>query len=624
MSDELLPYYNEELAYFRQMGAEFARAYPKIAGRLRLGPHSTEDPHVSRLIEAFAYLNARLRFKLDDDFPEITDAMLGVLYPQYLAPIPSMTVVQFVLDASQGEAVAGYQIPTGSTVETEQIEGDPCRFRTAYPVKLWPIEIVSATLRGQPYGGPLVPSAQQAGAVLHLHLRPSIKETNFAELVAGGLSNLRFFIKAEPQHAFALHERLLNEAVAVAFASSEDDRQPIVHSPDCLHPVGFEPDEAILPRTARQFRGYPLLIEYFAFPEKFLFVDLKGIDRALTGRGAGKFERDLHVYIYVKRSSLPLQQSVTTDTIRLGCTPIVNLFKQRAEPIQLTHTQTQYHLIPDARRPLATEIYSIDGVTAVSPDGEEVEYKPFYSFKHSSQRDENRTFWYAVRRQGGLRDGKLDMGTEMYLSLVDLDFSPSISPDWTVDVQTTCLSRDLPHHLPFGGDQPHLHLVRGGSVSTVRCLTPPTKTLRPGQKHRALWRLISHLSLNHLSIVEGENPQDGAEALREILLLYNFEDKADFQEIIAGLLEVSSQRVVAPCRSGDPKGRASICRGIEVSVKFDEDRFTGSGLFILANVLERFFALYCNVNSFTKMVLTTKQRGEIRRWAPRAGDRKLL
>jgi type VI secretion system protein ImpG len=379
--------------------------------------------------------------------------------------------------------------------------------------------------------------------------------------------------------------------------------------------VGFARDEGMLPYSARSFLGYRLLTEYFAFPEKYLFFELSGLSaQALAGAG-----RRLEVYFFLDRSIRDLEQNVTRDMFQLGCAPIVNLYRQQAEPIAIAHTDTSYRVVPDIRRPLAGEVYSIDRVMAVSADNERVEYRPFYSFKHAADRQEQRRFWHAVRRPAEQAAGQIDQGTEIDISLVDLDFTPSAPADTTLEVQTTCLNRDLPNRLPFGGGQPKLLLTTGAPVSRIECLTRPTPTLRPPLKRGALWRLISHLSLNHLSLADYE---EGADALREILKLYDIADSSQTRSMIDGILSVRTRRVVGR----DPRDpRAGFCRGLEVTVHFDEDRFVGSGLYLFACVIERFLGLYCTINSFSKLIATTNKReGELRRWAPRAGETVLL
>jgi type VI secretion system protein ImpG len=611
MSDELLPYYNRELRFLREMGARFAEAHPKIAGRLRLTADAAEDPHVARMIEAFAYLNARTRFKLEDDFPEISEALLNVLYPHYLAPVPSAAIAEFALDRAQAELTSGYTIPQGEMVETEPIDGEPCRFRTCYPVTLWPVEVANVSLKGQPFTAPLTRLSADAVAVLRVVMDCYSTEASFAQLE---LDHLRWYLHGSPPLNFELYEVLLNNTTGVAVCSSSSDQEAVILGPECLQLVGFGRDEGLVDYPARSFMGYRLLSEYFAFSEKFLFFDLQLPRRALADAG-----HRLELYFYLNRHTEDLERFVDAGVLRLGCCPIVNLFRQQAEPIRLTHHEYDHRVVPDARRPLAFEVYSIDRVVATSPDNEQSEYQPFYCFKHGRDARRQRTFWHASRRPAAEKPDVLDTGTEVFLSLVDLDFSPAMQPDWTVTVQTTCLNRDLPRQLPFGGGQPKLHLPGGAPVSHIACLTRPKPTRRPALRHGTRWRLISHLTLNHLSLMDYE---EGADALREILALYDFADTAETRSMIEGLVNVHSRRVVGRV-GGDVS--AGLTRGVEVTLRFDEDKFSGGGVYLFATVLERFLGLYSSVNSFTRTIATTNQReGELCRWPPRAGETVLL
>ena len=604
MSDELLPYYNRELAFMRRLGAEFAEAHPKIAGRLSLGPDAAQDPHVERLIEAFALLNARTRLKLEDDFPEITDALLDVLYPHYLRPVPAMAVVQFHADRTQAELAAGYTIARESPLETETIAGEPCRFRTCYPVKLWPLEVSSAKLTSRPFTAPAGAVSSQAAAVLRLELTSTSKEFS---LKTANVDSLRFFLHGQGQHVFPLYELLMNNVLGIALAASPTDREPVWLDRKCLQPVGFERDEGMFPYAARSFIGYRLLTEFFTFPQKFLFVDLTGLDR----QALGKLDSRCEVYIYLGKTAQDLEQNVDKETFRLGCAPIVNLYRQRAEPIALSHHISEYRVVPDARRPLAHEVYSVDRVAATSPDNETIEFGPFYSLKHNGDRNVEKRFWQA-RRERATADG----GSEVYVSLVDLGFNPDAPGQWTLEVETTCINRDLPYRLNLSEGASAFRLTQGGPIATISCLTGrATPTLRVPQKRGALWRIVSHLSLNHWSLTDSEN---GADGLREILALYDFADSADTRSMIEGVSSIAARRV--PGRSG-----GGICRGLEVTVHLDEDRFAGHGIYLFAAVLERFLGLYCSLNSFSKLIVTTNRReGELRRWQPRAGETVLL
>jgi type VI secretion system protein ImpG len=624
MRDELLGYYERELAFLRQMGAEFAQKYPKIAGRLLLEPDKCEDPHVERLIEAFAFLASRVHLKIDDEFPEITESLINVLYPHYLAPIPSMSIVQFALDPEQGKLTSGYAIDRSTVLYSQPIQGTPCRFRTCYPVTLWPIEVRSASLLSL---DPVDTRGKWTEAVIKISLR-CINNTELAQLHLGEdktqlIDSLRFFINGEPQLVYPLYEMIFNNATRVELRSTAKKkgtrllvRQPpaVTLPPASLKAVGFDAGEGMLPYTARSFTGYRLLTEYFAFAEKFLFFDVTGIRHAARAGFLDEF--DLMIYL---ANVEPPRSVVDATTFQLNCAPIVNLFNKTAEPVQLTQQQNEYRVVADVHRQMATEVYSVERVTATDPYLEESrEFEPFYSYRHSYGREAERAFWHATRRPSPRKD---DPGTEVYLSLVDLDFNPRVPACETLTLETVCTNRDLPAKLPFGAREGDFEVEGSAPLASVRCLKKPTDTLRPPLSRGAQWRLISHLSLNHLSIVEAT--RDGeADALREILSLYDFRDSPATRKQIAGINRIASRRAVRQIGS---RAGAGFVRGIETTIEFDEDRYVGSGLFLFTAVLDRFLGLYATVNSFSQLAATIKQReGVFKRWPPRTGEEILL
>jgi type VI secretion system protein ImpG len=618
MRDDLLGYYERELGFLRQMGAEFAQKYPKVAGRLLLEPDKCEDPHVERLIEAFAFLAGRIHLKIDDEFPEITESLLNVLYPHYLAPIPSMSIGQFSLDGQQGKLTTGYSIDRGTVLYSRPIQGTPCRFRTCYPVTVWPIEITQASLESS---DPVDSKGKWTRAVLKIGLR-CLNNTQLSELTPGEdqsrlIDKLRFYINGEPQLVYPLYEMIFNNVTGVELVSRSAKKKthrapsPIRLSPTALKPVGFESDEGMLPYSARSFTGYRLLTEYFAFPEKFHFFDVTGLDHAAREGFGEEFDILIHL-----RDVVPPRSALDRSAFQLGCAPIVNLFQKIAEPVHLTHFQNEYRVIPDIHRQAATEVYSIDSVTTTDPYLQQSrQFQPFYSLRHTHDRENDRTFWYATRRPSQRSD---DTGTEVYLSLVDIGFNPNVPGIETITVHATCTNRDLPGRLPFGDRDGDFEVEAVAPLARVRALKKPTAALRPPLRHAAHWRLISHLSLNHLSIVGGDSP----EALREILSLYNFMDSAATRKQIAGVVNVASRRVVR--QTGSRIG-AGFVRGVETTIEFDEEQYVGSGLFLFAAVLERFLGLYSSVNSFNQLVARVKQReGYLKRWSPRAGEQVIL
>ena len=618
MRDELLGYYERELIFLRQMGAEFAEKYPKVAGRLLLETDKCEDPHVERMIEAFAFLTSRVHLKIDDEFPEVTESLLNVLYPHYLAPTPSMSIAQFALDPQQGKLTTGYAIDRETTLYSRPVQGTPCRFRTCYPVTLWPIEVASATLESL---DPVGARGKWSDAVLRISLK-CLHNTKLSDLKVGTgeserwIESLRFYLNGEAQLIYPLYELLFNEQLHLKGIELQDKktRRSIKLPSDALRPVGFAADEGMLGYTPRSFLGYRLLTEYFAFPDKFLFFDVARLDEAAR---AG-FGEQVDILIYLKDVTPP-RAKVDAGTFQLGCTPIINLFKKVAEPIQLTQQQNEYHVIPDIHRQTATEIYSIDSVTTVDPYLQQSrEFHPFYSYRHAYERDQQGAFWYATRRPSQRME---DEGTEVFMSLVDLNFSPNVPPVETITCHVTCTNRDLPARLPFGGREGDFEVENAGPLSRVKCLRKPTETLRPPMRRGAHWRLISHLSLNHLSLVEGQRNGD-PEALREILMLYDFMDSAATRKQVLGLNKITSRRVVR--QTGTRIGTGFV-RGIETTITFDETQYVGSGVFLFASVLERFLGLYASLNSFNQLIAKTEQReGELKRWKPRVGEQILL
>lgn len=602
MAEDLLAHYQRELTYIRRLAGEFADAHPTIAGRLRLSGEATDDPFVARLIEAFAYLNARVRTKLDDDFPELTDALIGVLYPHYLSPIPSMSIVRF--DCAP-DLTAAYQLPAGFEVNTETVAGDTCLFRTAYPVTLWPIAIDTVAFGARPMAAP--PNARAAGttAILRIGLKCLGDAVTFSSL---GLDRLRFYLSGPAQQALPLYELIHNNCVSVALAEGPTDPNPVILPARAIKPVGFGADEGLLPYPARSHQGYRLISEYFAFPEKFLFFDLEGIE-AKTLMQSGK---RLEIFLYLNRTSADLERSVGVESLAIGCSPIVNLFTLRAEPIAVNQATADYRVVPDSRRPMATEVYSIVEVEGSDAQGQSTRYEPFYAMRGGGRR----AYWHADRRPG--RPG--DPGTEVFLSLVDEAFDPAATTGTTLSTEILCLNRDLPSRLPFGGGHPRLTPAEApAAVRRVQCLTPPTPTLRPSLGKHGRWRLISHLALNHLSLTDDAG---GLDALRQILKLYDFRDAPETQAIIDSLLKVSSRRGSARI-PGDALG--GFARGVDVTIEFDGERFTATGLYLFASVLERFLALYCSVNSFSRLTARVRGRPQpLKRWPARAGETVLL
>jgi type VI secretion system protein ImpG len=613
--DDLLTYYERELTYLRQMGGEFAEKYPKVASRLLLEPNRCEDPHVERMIEAAAFLAARVHLKIDDEFPEITEALLTVLYPHYIRPVPSMTVVQFHLDPEQGKLSGGLTIPRGSMLYSRAVEGHPCKFRTCYDTTLWPLSISDGQWLTPDR---LKPAIKAADAVAALRLEVTcLPDAKFAEM---HLRSLRFCLNGESNLVHTLYELLCNNCAQILIRdlTPNSRKPPIALNSTSLKPIGFDDDEALLPYPRHSFAGYRLLQEYFTFPEKFFFLDLASLE-ALEKSGFGPQIEIIFLISDFERAerSQMLELNVSQKTLSLACSPIINLFPLTAEPILLDQTDFEYPIVPDVRRRHALEIFSVDEVISANRESHEViPFEPFYRFRHATSRLQKaqHAFWYASRRPSQRRN---DEGTEVYLSLMDLTGRPMRPDVDTVTVHCTCSNRDLPYRLPLGNEAGDFELEGIGAVKRIVALRKPTATVRPPTGKGVLWRLISHLSLNYLSLVD-----EGKDAFTELLRLYNFSDSAFHEKQIAGILTLKSQRHFARVISENGIG---FVRGRQVEIEFDEEQYVGGGVYLFASVIEHFLGLYASINSFSQLTAKTSQRKELlRQWPPRAGQAILL
>ncbi len=608
MSESLLPYYNRELRAIRKLAGEFADAYPKVAARLRVTPEAVDDPYVERLLEGVAFIAARVQQRLDDELPEFSETLLEMLSPHLLAPVPSMTTLKL---SPPPEAQGPTQVPRGLTVETEPVRGEPVRFSTCHDVTVWPVTVESFRLSGLPITAPANNRVQGAMAVLRITLRTANPELTFAKL---GLDRLRLHLRGIGAQAALLHELLCTSTLGLALADSPVDPRPTLLEPGALQPAGFAAEEAALPWPNRSFAGYRMLTEWFAFPEKFLYLDINGLDARTLLQESDK----LDIFVYLSRAMPELERTLGPENVALGCTPAINLFPQRCEPISLDGTQSEWMVVPDARRPGAIEIYSVEGVRESRSDGRRRTVLPFYRLGRS-ETDEallSEVNYVTFRRGATLPV----TGTQTWIELRDAAFDPSQPAEGVLTVEALCCNRDLPALLPFGAGQPRLRVAQGGApVSMVDCISPPTPTLRPRLNDRGAWRLISHLALNHLSVTGGEG---GAQALREILRLHDLRDTAETRAALAAIVSVDTKPGIARL----PGGRAgAFARGLDVTLTFDPAAWQAAGLYPLAQVLERFLALQVSVNAFSRTLIALRGRpGVVARFAPRSGTRTLL
>ena len=598
-TETLLEFYQRELTYLRREGLGFARTYPKVAGRLELGMEQCPDPHIERLIESFAFLTARLQYDLDSEFPQLAGALLGTVYPHFATPIPSMTVAGFEVDHTQGKLTSGHLIPKNTPLFAQTETGQHCRFKTCYPVTLWPVELAYAGFEST-HQYDFLDRIPQTALVLRLRI-----QSPKGVLAKLALSRLRFFINADRMLANSLYELIFDQVYGVALLP-ENGQTPRFLPPDAILPVGFEADEDVLPYPPNASHAYRLLQEYFTFPEKYLFFDIDQLDTS----GSAHFFDILILLDRIPDRRLTIQK----ETFRLGCTPIINLFHKTTDPIRLDQKRPEYLLVPDQRRLDTTEIHSILSVSGIADESNQpYAIEPYYSYNHNLAQQDQKAFWHARR----IDTGRADLpGTQIMLSLVDFDFNPRQPANTIVYAHTLCTNRRLAEELPAGAI---LQIESAAPTARITALSKPTLQITPPLGGPALWRLISHLSLNHLSL---SNDTTSLEALREILRLYSFTEPQATHQQVNGIRAMECRHVMR--RMGLDAWRGFV-RGIEVTLTFDERMYVGSGAFMLAGVINRFLPLYVSINSFTQLKIKSVQREGIwKEWQPMAGEQSLL
>jgi type VI secretion system protein ImpG len=604
MSDELLQYYNRELAYLRRQGAEFAQAYPKVAGRLRISEESVEDPHVSRLLEGVAFLTAQIRQRLDSNFRELTDILMGTLYPDYQAPIPSMTILQLEHSPSQTHTA---RLTDKQGFETVVEQMPTCQFRATGEHYLAPITVVDAKFENSPFDAPRPAGAEDAHSVIRIRLRGpvSLKETD--------APNLRFYFHGQSNQSHELYDLIHRNALGFALVPTGDSRQLQFFPADQICPVGFSPDEALVPYGKRSFDGFRLLVEHFLFPEKFLFADFAG----LAGQWPDSTEVDL--YIYLAADSAEQEKSFVADHMRLWCVPVINLFEETLEPVRLENTEHEYRLVSRYQSADAFEVVGVAAVNLVNNDKVR-EMAPFYGLGHPRWQNEVDVYWHMQRRSADWAGGQYEPGTETYLKLVDKRFAEQDADarfsDETLMVRAQSCNRNIPSHLPFGGGAPRFRAVKEPLVQDATALMAPTATVRPELAEASRWQFVQQLNLDHFG------GDDACARLKAVLQLHDFRKTPESQALIEGIDEVRTRRSVARVGTGVRRG---VCQGSEILISFSKPRYAGTSIYLFSAVLDHFFAQFAQINSFTRVrIRLTGQSRDYHVWPARAGERELL
>lgn len=637
MDPRLLQYYNLELQHLRETGAEFAEQFPKIAARLGMHGLEVADPYVERLLEGVAFLAARVHLKLDAEFPRFTQSLLEIVYPHYLAPTPSMLIAQLSPDLDDPGLLGGPVVSRGSMLSGLPLDDDTtCEFKTAHELRIWPIEVVSASyfsfapdlpLNTLPFGSRGTPGIK-GGVRIRLRTPTGMK---FSQLA---LDRLPCFLAGRDDVAHRLYELLLAAGLGTLVVWNQKNQQKHVLLPaSSIGPVGFSDEEALLPVTLRTFQGYRLLQEYFSFPSRFRFVELSGLSRALKSVDSDQVE----LVVLLSRGEASLESVVDRSNIALFCTPAINLFTKRADRIHVSEGSHEYHVVPDRTNPLDFEVYAVTNVVGHGIGSEsEQRFLPFYA-AYSTDEEQRHTSYFTTRREPRLASEAVKrrgprstyIGTEVFLNLVDSSQAPFRGDLRQLSIETLCTNRDLAMQLPLPVGGNHLTLDVAAPVSAVRVVSGPSRPYAPLADGVLAWRAISHLSSNYLSfspVWDGTSwqktaPQDAAAALRDLLELYAASADVSARRQIDGIRAVDVDRIV---RRLPGPGPLAFGRGLEIALVVDEMAFEGASAFLMGAVLNRYFARHVSINTFTETVLKTEKRGEISRWGQQWGARPTL
>ena len=624
MDPRLLRLYSDELTHVREMGAEFAREFPLIAGRLSMDGLEVSDPYVERLLEGFAFLTARVQLKLESEFPRLIQHLLEVVYPNFLAPVPSLMMVQLVPDPSDPNLAQGAWVRRQSALRSQLPRGQNtlCEFRTAHDVQLWPIAIDSVQFFSHAPDLPLtmLPGGGRIRGGLRIRLR-ALGGTRFDQLP---IASLPLAISAADDVAFRLHELALGNCVGSWVRGDDAEAARGWRGAKSVQPVGYGDDEALLPNSLRGFSGYRLLQEYAALPQRFLAFRIDDLASRLA-RVAGD---QAELVVLFGRADPTLEAVVDARSLALFCTPAINLFSKRLDRIALGASAWEHHVVPDRTRPLDYEVHSIETCTGYGTGNvAEQRFLPLYSTSHTEPSAHDAYFTLrreprvlsAQQKEHGPRSSYI--GQEAFLALVDARQAPYREDLRQLALSALVSNRDLPVFLPAGGTAgaDRWQLDAPGVTATATCLRGPTRPQFRQPRGDVGWSLISHLSLNYLSFA-GEDPARAAAALRSLLSLYGPTSGDAWGKQLEGVQNLSARQVVRRLPFAGP---LTFGTGIEIALLVDELAFQGASPFLLGCVLERFFARHAAVNSFTESILSTSARGEIMRWPARSGEQAL-
>jgi len=593
----LVPYYHREMNYLLKAGAKFAKVYPKIAGNLDLSSRGSDDPHVARLIESFAFLSARLQLEADDQFAQLSQSLLQILYPDFAQPFPSCSIAKLRNDVEAAALFKGSVLPRDTELLAETKEGVSCRFQTTMDTSIWPLDVVNVSyVAANLYDMPtdLLRSPWLLKVTLCSHGGP---------LKSMPIDDLCFYLGGDTLTSFVLMRWLYTYdpevSIPVLIQPVLEDKKLTPLPFDAFERVGFEVNEGLLPASLKTLPTQRLLWDFFHFPQKFLFFKVKKLKKFITTIDDHTF----NLYFPLSIGAEPENWPLSAENIQLGCVPVVNLFQKTSEPIRLDEKKSAYRLVPSYRLEHANEIHSILSVSSASRldlPGDVME--PFFAYTHESEFKKQSIYWLANRTQTFLEGGK---GTDVFLSFVDYNLNVSSINDQVVYAHMLCTNRRLAEKLPVGA---HLDVHGDFLGLTANMLMKPSKALMPALEGEAQWLLISHLSLDHLGLCAHA---ESFAPLKEMLNLYK-RSEASLGFAIEAFESVEIERSVGALSQ---KGWQGFVPMLSVILRADDKKANIYGFFILSMILNELFRSSADFNTLVETKLVGSANNLIKKWA---------
>ncbi|ACC76029.1 type VI secretion system baseplate subunit TssF [Paraburkholderia phymatum] len=633
MDPRTLEFYTRELRFQRAMASEFAADHLKIARRLGMEAGDIGDPYVERLVQGSAFVNARIQMRFDDEFPQLTQALLSCVYPNYLLPTPSIAVARFYPGGKAGDLVSGHRITRGTLATSKLPEGEktPCQFSLCHDVTLYPLEISFAKLGGIPpdiYGmDRFVPPHRRVHGGLRLRIRTT-GDVPVASLQ--GLDRLPVCLAGDAKLASHLHELIHTAAIATVAGEpgrfSEAGYAYHTVTSNAVIQEGIGPEESVLPLASRKFLGHNLVHEYFACPERFYFFTLTGLAAGLRNISGHEAE----IVVLLDRPAGDLADRVDASMFALFCAPVINLFPLRTESMPIREGAPETHIVPVEKRPLDFELHSLERVLGqVTEESEVLEFRPLHQALMRDEDSHGR--YFTVRREQHLAPGQSRrygthstyVSTESFLQLVGPDGEPYDNGDdgeiHFVSVQAWVTNRDLPSLLRCNGVR-DLDLRQSAPVSSIGLIRPPGRPKAPFAQGIKAWQLLMHLDIDHSVFDDRYDEPHPGEGLQSFLRLYLSDDAVAHRRQVESLTAAT----LTPVNRIIPNQQPPVARVLECGITVDESGFDGASPYVFGLVLEHYLARHVSMHSYTAIVLDSKQRGRIAQWPPRPGTRSVV